>query len=111
MTSTMSFTRRDFLLGAAALTLAGCRDQTPAISRPATLQPRVLDYREPLAKAATFLAAKQSADGAWRSDLVGTFKDGTALTPLVLLALLHADPKSPSIPKAASWLAGMATPD
>src|SRR5262249_49126887 len=52
-----------------------------------------------------------SDDGAWRSDVYGTFKDGTALTPLVLHALNLTDPKSPSIPKAAKYLADMAQPD
>jgi squalene-hopene/tetraprenyl-beta-curcumene cyclase len=55
----------------------------------------------------SFLASKQAQDGAWRSELYGTFKDGTALTPLVLHALLLNDPKNPAVAKAAGYLAGM----
>jgi squalene-hopene/tetraprenyl-beta-curcumene cyclase len=126
----MSISRRQFLLGA-TLMLAGCRkpstDDTgptvvtgkPPDNGPAPgvhagrghIEPRELKFPEPLAKGAAFLTAKQSKDGAWRSDLEGTFKDGTALTPLVLNALLHAAPDSPGVPRAAAWLAAMAKPD
>jgi hypothetical protein len=120
----MSISRRDFLLATASLALAGCRGRLETSTTEedsqrrhmlnhagGNRQPRVLNYGAPLAKAAAFLASEQSADGAWRSDLVGTFKDGTALTPLVLLALLHAAAKNAAIPKAAQWLADMAKPD
>jgi len=120
----MSISRRDFLLATASLALAGCRGRLETSTTEedsqrrhmqnqarGNRQPRVLDYGAPLAKAAAFLASQQSADGAWRSDLVGTFKDGTALTPLVLLALLHGDAKNAAIPKAAQWLADMVKPD
>ncbi|MCS7020731.1 MAG: hypothetical protein NZU63_02750 [Gemmataceae bacterium] len=44
-----------------------------------------------LRNAVEFLRRNQDdKDGAWRSDLYAAFKDGTALTPLVLLALQHA---------------------
>ncbi|MFL5338631.1 MAG: hypothetical protein ACJ8F7_00555, partial [Gemmataceae bacterium] len=75
------------------------------------IQRRLFTYDEPRWKAAEFLISKQSTDGAWRSDLVGTFKDGTALTPLVLLALLHAGAKSLVIWDGAKWLARMVKPD
>ncbi len=39
-------------------------------------------------KAVRFLASKQSPDGAWRSDVYAPFKEGDALTPLVMTALL-----------------------
>ena len=113
----MSVSRRKFLLTSAAIALAGChrRTQLTTESKTICVLPKwwgqeVL-YDEALKKAVAFLEPKQSPDGAWRSDLVGTFKDGTALTPLVLLALLHADPKNAGIPKAANWLADMAKPD
>ena len=41
-----------------------------------------------VAKAVKFLASKQSPDGAWRSDVYAPFKEGDALTPLVMTALL-----------------------
>ena len=113
----MSVSRRKFLLTSAAIALAGChrRTQLTTESKTICVLPKwwgqeVL-YDEALKKAVAFLEPKQSPDGAWRSDLVGTFKDGTALTPLVLLALLHADPKNAGISKAANWLADMAKPD
>jgi squalene-hopene/tetraprenyl-beta-curcumene cyclase len=49
-----------------------------------------------LSRAASYLLARQSKDGAWRSDTYGAFKDGTALTPLALRALAYA-PKTPEI--------------
>ena len=45
--------------------------------------------------AAGFLAARQSRDGAWRSAQSGAFRDGDALTPLVLRALI-ALPDAPT---------------
>ena len=49
---------------------------------------RTLD--ESLTAGVAFLLQKQSPDGAWRSDLYATFKDGLALTPLVVSALQDA---------------------
>ena len=43
-----------------------------------------------LRQAVTFLCQHQDQDGAWRSDRYTSFKDGSALTPLVLLALQYA---------------------
>ncbi len=37
-----------------------------------------------------FLVERQSDDGAWRSAVYGPFKEGDALTPVVLMALLEA---------------------
>ncbi len=37
-----------------------------------------------------YLLAQQDKDGAWRSDLYASFRDGTALTPLVVQALQFA---------------------
>jgi hypothetical protein len=45
---------------------------------------------ESLAAGVAYLLAKQSVDGSWRSDLYATFKDGLALTPLVVSALQDA---------------------
>lgn len=41
-----------------------------------------------LAAASRFLIDNQDADGAWRSDTYGVFKDGPSLSPLVLETLL-----------------------
>ncbi len=61
-----------------------------------------------------FLLKQQSDDGAWRSDVYALFKDGTALTPLVLCALQDAagpaDSKA-ARQKASAWLAKRARPD
>ena len=74
-------TRRDFLVSVAALA-AGCSPrakETLPWCPPAT--------RSGLSEAVSYLEGRQSPDGAWRSDVYGTFKDGTALTPLVVHAL------------------------
>ena len=42
-----------------------------------------------LAAAARYLELRQSPDGAWRSDVYGPFKEGDALTPLVLTTLVE----------------------
>ncbi|HEV3437245.1 MAG TPA: hypothetical protein VG122_07795, partial [Gemmata sp.] len=55
--------------------------------------PRVVPRRSPdesLAAGVAFLLGEQSPDGAWRSDVYATFKDGLALTPLVVGALQDA---------------------
>lgn len=61
-----------------------------------------------------FLLAQQSPDGAWRSDVYAQFKDGTALTPLVLTALQDAAPFAETTAarkKASAWVAKFARPD
>jgi squalene-hopene/tetraprenyl-beta-curcumene cyclase len=45
---------------------------------------------EALATGVAYLLSEQSDDGSWRSDLYATFKDGLALTPLVVSALQEA---------------------
>src|SRR6266851_4434020 len=89
----MSRSRREFLLGSlpALAALAGC-NRTSGDSPPKGDSGKKLSFSERLArarnKAADFLVSQQSKDGAWRSDVYGTFKDGTALTPLALHTLL-----------------------
>jgi squalene-hopene/tetraprenyl-beta-curcumene cyclase len=67
-----------------------------------------------LSRAAQFLLARQAADGAWRSDTYGSFKDGPSLTPLALNALLTC-PASAEVQaacrKGSAYLAAMARPD
>lgn len=60
-----------------------------------------------------FLLKQQSPDGAWRSDVYGTFKDGTALTPLVVCALQEAaDPgAADAVRKGSEFLAKLIAPD
>ena len=43
-----------------------------------------------LALGVDYLLKQQSPDGAWRSDVYATFKDGVALTPLAVTALQEA---------------------
>ncbi len=58
------------------------------------------DGGDPLARATAWLLHRQSPDGAWRSDTYGAFRDGRALTPLVLRAL----PAGDAAAKACRWL-------
>lgn len=51
-----------------------------------------------LAAGVAFLVKQQSGDGAWRSDVYATFKDGPALTPLVVCALQEAGEPGASAP-------------
>jgi hypothetical protein len=74
----MPHTRREFLrsaVGWGGLLLAG--SWKPAASRDSA----------PWRAALRFLAARQSADGAWRSERYAAFRDGDALTPVLLWAL------------------------
>ncbi len=62
-----------------------------------------------LLSAARLLAARQSADGAWRSWTLGAHKDGPSLTPLVAEALCFVadDVAAAARGKAADYLAAM----
>jgi hypothetical protein len=103
----MSLSRRSFLFGSALAVLSGCSqtrkrvEERPQSERVARARKRGVD----------FLLSRQSEDGGWRSDTYGTFKDGTALTPLALNALLAAAPdRQDAIRKAADYLAAMTRP-
>jgi hypothetical protein len=61
-------------------------------------------YFTPAARAVDWLMAKQSVDGAWRSDTYGAFCDGRALTPIVLRALARQPFASDACDKACEWL-------
>src|SRR6266446_4113048 len=74
----MALTRREFVVGAAGL--FGC-----------ALTGWGAPQAEPLRTAAGFFAARQSRDGAWRSDSYAVFRGGDALTPVVLWALHSTD--------------------
>jgi squalene-hopene/tetraprenyl-beta-curcumene cyclase len=65
-----------------------------------------------------YLIARQSEDGAWRSEFYGLLKDGPSLTPLVVNALRPAGPTHPAQEqvvaahrKGVNYLAGMARAD
>ncbi|MBN9121890.1 MAG: terpene cyclase/mutase family protein [Planctomycetes bacterium] len=99
-----------FLLVAGFLSALGCaRKEAPpvVVNEPAPVivephaapddgnipPPRPVAVRsraEALTLGCDYLLAQQSSDGAWRSDVYATFKDGTALTPLALTALQEA---------------------
>lgn len=69
---------------------------------------RTLD--QSLAAAIRFLLERQAPDGAWRSDTYGVFKQGDALTPLVVNTLLDAG-EATAARRGADYLAAMARPD
>ncbi len=79
-----------------ALTLfAGCSTPVPSTASSSTTPtstalPKVHTSDEALAAGVAYFLKQQSDDGAWRSAEYATFKDGTALTPLVLTALQDA---------------------
>jgi hypothetical protein len=86
------------------------------VARPAAPPPAELPLEQKIARALSrgveFLIRQQSDDGAWRSDTYGTFKDGTALTPLALNSLQDADhPDAAARQKAGRFLARMVRPD
>jgi hypothetical protein len=85
------------------LSAVGCFSRTQPIPPPARTQ----NLDRALANATRFLVDRQSDDGAWRSDVYGTFRHGDALTPLVLDALqsLPPDPeRTSSIRKGLHFL-------
>lgn len=81
-----------WMLAATLLLGCGARSSAVADSAIGTVPPASLTGRmdDALASAAAFLVSRQSADGAWRSDVYAPFKDGDALTPPVLLALVSS---------------------
>jgi squalene-hopene/tetraprenyl-beta-curcumene cyclase len=95
-----------------AVGLAGC--SKPAAMQPAPLPSRLERLDQGLASASRFLTGRQDAEGAWRSDIYATFRDGPALTPLVVNAL-SACPDSAerknACGKGAKYLADMVKAD
>lgn len=81
----MKVTRREFLRGAVGwggLMVAGSLELLAARGS------------EPVRRALRYLAARQSADGAWRSERYAAFREGDVLTPVVLWAMSTARPDS-----------------
>lgn len=108
----MSITRRFWLLIAGAICLCGCGTQPGEVDSAAPTRADRIDRA--LAAAARFLTARQAADGAWRSDLYGPFKDGSALTPLVVQALQATAPaaeRDTACRRGIAYLAAFARPD
>ncbi len=101
--------------------LAQVEAEAAALSNPLPVAPPphpVRSRNQALAAGVAFLLKQQSPDGAWRSDIYATFKDGLALTPLVVCALQAAvdagtrDPDSTAARrKGSDYLARMVKAD
>jgi hypothetical protein len=94
-----------------AILLVGCGTKNPA--PPPAIETADLTQRidTATAQAVHFLQGRQDKDGAWRSDVYGQFKDGDALTPLVVLALLSAPDSAQNqeaCRRGSAYLANMA---
>ncbi len=98
---------RPALLASIAITILtlGCGE------RPQPTVPFSNRLDEALTRGTEFLASRQDADGLWRSEVYGSFKDPSALTPLVAWALDVAKPAARANERAVSFLAGMVRPD
>lgn len=85
-----------------------------AISAPAQTS-LVAEIDGALARAAGFLTARQSEDGAWRSSHYGFFRDGAALTPLAANTVYFLGQGGPAAREAwqrgAGFLARLADED
>jgi squalene-hopene/tetraprenyl-beta-curcumene cyclase len=94
------------------LFLAACAAGCPRAAPPGPPRPGLTGRIDRAAAAGVrFLLARQSPDGAWRSDVYGQFKAGDALTPLVLDALLALDRDAPldgPRRRGSAWLAALA---
>src|SRR5437773_7941223 len=102
------------LLLPARLSLAGCGTAHSDSHQEALVVPLQDRLDASLAAAANYLLDHQDADGAWRSDVYGVFKDGPSLTPLVLETLLTMPPSTRSeaaCQKGAAYLARLVRPD
>lgn len=98
---------------AAVVLLTGCGGQPPnsppgaAAREPGQPQSRLERINAALQLAARFLLSAQSDDGSWKSDVYGQFKQGDALTPIVLSTIpdLPETPQSPAaIQRGAKYL-------
>jgi hypothetical protein len=76
-----------------------------------TVQPVSKRIDEALDRGVKFLISRQDADGLWRSDVYGSFKEPSALTPLVASALDAAKTSSGADERAVNFLAGLIRPD
>ncbi|HXD88838.1 MAG TPA: prenyltransferase/squalene oxidase repeat-containing protein [Urbifossiella sp.] len=106
--------RRHWLAAIVALSIAianswragSVSDRSVPGLRSLTLPARQVHIDDPaVASGIAYLVKQQSPDGAWRSDRYATFKDGTALTPLVVCALQEAGGSPDAIRKGCEFLA------
>jgi hypothetical protein len=98
--------RRKFLTRAGLVACGfagGIRAVTAAASRPQEIV---------TARGCRFLCEQQSADGAWRSQQYGAFRQGDALTPLVVCALQESLQRDAvlqnAIARGVAWLRALA---
>lgn len=78
---------------------------------PVRLRSQTAAIDETQSSAVRFLVGAQSGDGAWRSTVRGVFRDGDALTPLVLRALCELpEPLQPrdAIKRGSRWMRELA---
>lgn len=100
-------------LALAALLLTGCQKRTaaPTLEVPTDRLQRI---DRTLDRALGYLLSLRSPQGTWNSDIYGQFKDPSAITPLVAVAL-QGWPTTPdrqaAIDKATDYLAGLVKPD
>jgi squalene-hopene/tetraprenyl-beta-curcumene cyclase len=102
------------LLVATLLPLSGCGKPAVQETSPAVAPSRLERLDQGLASASRFLIGRQDADGAWRSDIYATFRDGPALTPLAASALFacpHSAEPQNACRKGAKYLANMVNAD
>jgi len=110
------------LAASVVLCICGCGDSSDAPLK--TKTPSVVEKKpvptglaakidDALAAASRFLIAAQSADGAWRSEVYATHKDGPSLAPLVAEALgsINDEASEAARAKAAAYLAAMVQAD
>jgi squalene-hopene/tetraprenyl-beta-curcumene cyclase len=103
-----------FIILAGTIALVGCADPLADSSKGKPPDSGMERIGQALASAEHYLIDRQDADGAWRSDTYGVFKDGPSLTPLVLDTLLRLAPSKDvetACRKGADYLAAMVGPD
>src|SRR5438132_10423665 len=103
MRSDWPIARRAFVLatavGCAVITATGTAARAADIARSDDRTAVIKRIDTSLTAAAGFLIDRQSADGAWRSEVYPPFHDGDALTPLTVASLLTM-PRSPKLDSA-----------
>ena len=102
--------RHLLLLALTACTPPRAEQPTPAEAKAALLQ----RIDGALARSARWMLAQQSDDGAFRSEAYSAFRDGRALTPVVLSALLFASPEpglAEAHAKGSDFIAGLVGAD
>ncbi len=89
---------------ALALVASACQRTPPPSPPPPPVDPLVARIDAALEKSVAFLVAHQDKDGAFRSTQYAAFKDGRAVSPMVLSALLFL-PTSPE--RSAAYQRGV----